>query len=272
MTPLVIVFVAVVAATMSVGVVAHRRAWSAWGGPSAWGGAIARRFGAIPAMLIVAIVGYAVTFVVSLALGFLAKAVQDAVDEPTFKWVQARVQDNAFTRLNEKLTYMGNNPIVQLVCLVAVIVLACAYNRRWWLPLLGVCGAYFGERYTQKALARIVDRGHPPTSQGTFPSGGVARVLAVYGTVVVLVLILDPQLSRAWRAGLWTGVATASFVEAFTRVYLSKHWLTDAVFAVPIGALLMLTNVAAVSALAAEGPTARSGAGKDARHLAVSKD
>jgi hypothetical protein len=49
---------------------------------------------------------------------------------------------------------------------------------------------------------------------------------------------------------LWTGIVTAALIEAFTRVYLSKHWLTDAMFALPFGALLMLTNVAAISAFA----------------------
>ena len=43
---------------------------------------------------------------------------------------------------------------------------------------------------------------------------------------------------------------TAVVIEAFTRVYLSKHWFTDAAFALPLGVLLMLTNVAAVAAMA----------------------
>jgi hypothetical protein len=145
---------------------------------------------------------------------------------------------------------IGNNPITELVCLMAFIILACAYKRRWWLPAFGIAGAFIGEKYLQKFLARAIHRGHPPSTLGTYPSGGVGRILAVYGAIMILVIILMPLLSRAWRAGLWTGVVTAAVIESFTRIYLSKHWLTDAVFGLPFGLLLLLTNVAAISALA----------------------
>jgi hypothetical protein len=75
-------------------------------------------------------------------------------------------------------------------------------------------------------------------------------LLGVYAPIVILAIMVIPRLSRAWRAGLWTGLATAGVIEAFTRVYLSKHWFTDALFALPFGTLLLLTNVAAITALA----------------------
>lgn len=186
---------------------------------------------------------------VGLALGFLAKALQDGVDRPVFDWVQGRVRNNSFTRLNEKLTLVGNTPTAELVRLFSVLILAFAYRRRWWLPTAGIVVAFVSERYLQKILAKIVDRGHPPTTLGTYPSGGLGRIIAIYGLVVLLVIRLQPTLSKPCRAGLWTGVITAAVVEAFTRVYLSKHWLTDAMFALPFGVLLLLTNVAAVSAI-----------------------
>lgn len=250
MLVLVVAFAVITALTILTGVVAHQRSWSVRGGPTAWGAAAAHRFGPLLGGVVVLVVGCALAFGASLILGLVAKALENAVDRPAFDWIHARVHDNAFTGLNEKLTYMGNNPVVQVVALVAVILLACAFKRRRWLPVTAIGWAYLAEHYLQKALARVVDRGHPPTSLGTFPSGGVARILAVYGTMVALVLILSPRLSRAWRAGLWTSIVTAALIEAFTRVYLSKHWLTDAMFALPFGALLMLTNVAAISAFA----------------------
>jgi membrane-associated phospholipid phosphatase len=64
-------------------------------------------------------------------------------------------------------------------------------------------------------------------------------------------------MSRAWRVGLWTGVATAAAVEAFTRVYLSKHWFTDAVGGYLVGGLLLLvcaTTVRLATAGVADSP------------------
>jgi hypothetical protein len=257
---LIFCFVLAVVVPIAVGVVAHRAGWSLAGGPLAWGAAAARRFGRAGGTLLIVVVGWVVTIAVGLALGFLAKSLQSSVDEPIFNWVHPRVPGGSeFTTLNAKLTLIGNLPIIQLVVLVAGIVLAFAYRRRWWLPVIALLVALFGEKYLQKLLGKVVDRGHPPTTLGTYPSGGVGRILAIYGVVMVLVIVLQPRLSRAWRAGLWTGVATAAVVEAFTRVYLSKHWFTDALFGLVFGTLLLLTHVAAVSAAAgaaADSPTA----------------
>jgi PAP2 superfamily protein len=251
---LVAAFVLLVAGTAGTGLLAHRLRWSVAGGPGAWGAAAARRFGPVPGALVVLVAGLAGTAVVGLALGFLAKAVQSGVDEPTFRWIHPRVHDNnLFSHAQDKLTMVGNNPIVQLVCFFSVLILACAYRRRWWLPPLAVAVALIAEKYLQRFLGRVVHRGHPPTTLGTYPSGGVGRILAVYGTILILFLLLQPRLSRAWRAGLWTGLAGAAVMEAFSRLYLSKHWLTDALFGLPFGTLLLLTNVTAVCALAGAG-------------------
>lgn len=250
---LMVLLVVLVVLVVGLGVLAHRRGLQVAGGPSAWGIAVAGRVGSVPGAVLVWVVGFAVTAAVCLGLGFLAKAVESGVDHPAFRWISPRVHEGAyFTKANEKLTMLGNNPIIQLVALVSVIILGFAYRRRWWIPVVGILVAVYGEKYLQKFLGHTVDRGHPPTTLGTFPSGGVGRILAVYGAIIALVILLIPGLSRAWRAGLWTGLATGASIEAYTRVYLSKHWLTDALFGLPFGALLMLTNVAAISALALE--------------------
>jgi hypothetical protein len=252
MALLILCFVLAVVIPIAVGVLAHRRGWSVAGGPTAWGTAAARRFGAVGGTFLVLLAGWAVTVVVGLALGFLAKTIQSPVDEPIFRWVHSRVSGSGtFTTLNGKLTLIGDMSTVELVVLVAGIVLAFAYRRRWWLPVGSLLVALYGEKYLQKFLAKVVDRGHPPTTLGTYPSGGVGRILAVYGVVMILVIIVQPTLSRAWRAGLWTGVVTGAVVEAYTRVYLSKHWFTDALFGLTFGAMLLLTYTAAVTAAAA---------------------
>lgn len=250
---LVLLFVVCLVTPIAVGVLAHRRGWTVAGGLAAWGAAARARFGRVGATVIVLLAGYAVTFLVSLGLGKLAKHLQPSVDVPVFNWVYSRVNPSgsgAFTALNAKLTLFGLGSNDWLIALTAAIVLAFAYRRRWWLPVGAMVIAFYGERYVQRALKHTVHRGHPPTTLGTYPSGGVGRIFAIYGMVIALVILISPRLTRAWRAGLWTGVVTAGVVEAYTRVYLSKHWFTDAAFGLVFGALLLLTHATAAYAAA----------------------
>ncbi len=250
MVLLELIFVLLVVLTVGIGLLAYRGHWGARIGPSAVAHRTAERLGSTPAAALFLVVGAAVTFVVSLGLGFIAKALEASVDHPVYNWVTPRIHKAApFTKANLKLTNIGLNSNVQLVVLFAVIGLAFAYKRRWWISPVLVIGMFYLERYWQRWLAKIVDRGHPPTTLGTFPSGGVGRILSVYGIIIVLVICLFPSMSRAWRAGFWTVLATAAVVEAFTRVYLSLHWFTDALFALPFGALLCVTGILTVTAL-----------------------
>ena len=246
-----LIFVLAVAAVVAVGVAAYRQAWSLpGGGPSQWGRTAAARVGAIPATVAILVGGGLAATALSLPVGFLAKALESPVDKPSLSFALNHVRpDSKFTSLNLKLTVFGNNGQIQLICLVAVILLAFAWRRNWWVPVVLVVAVFYLERYSQRSLASIVDRGHPPTSLGTFPSGGVGRILSVYGLVLVLILALLPTLSRAWRAGLFTGLAVAAVVEGYTRWYLSKHWLTDAVGAILFGYLLLAVAAAAAAAL-----------------------
>lgn len=220
------------------------------GGPATWGRSAAARFGAARAALVIFVGGAVVTWVLTLPVGFLAKALDGPLDHPAYRFARARVRPGKFTAVNEKLTVMGNNSEVQLLCLFAVIVLACAYGRRWWVPVVLTVGMFYLERYEQRSLATVVDRGHPPTTLGTFPSGGVARLLCVYGLLIVLALMLAPRISHAFRVGIYTGLGTAAIVEAYTRWYLAKHWITDVLGALVFGYLLLAVGTATAAALA----------------------
>lgn len=245
---LIVLFVVCLVTPIAVGVLAHQSGRTLAGGPAGWSAAARARFGRVGGTVVVLLAGYAVTFLVGLAFGELAKHLQPSVDVPVFNWVHSRVNPSgsgAFTHLNAKLTLFGLGSNDQLIVLVAAIILAFAYRRRWWFAVGAMLVAFFAERYLQRALKHIVDRGHPPTTLGSYPSGGVGRIFAIYAMVVVLVILLSPRLTRAWRAGLWTGVVTVGVVEAYTRVYLSKHWFTDAAFGIIFGALLLLTHATA---------------------------
>jgi hypothetical protein len=259
MTVLIVIFVLCVAVCVALGLAAYRGGWSMpSGGPTAWGRAAAERYGAAPAAIGIFVGGSLATWVLTLPIGFLAKALEGPLDHPAFRFTQSRVHANKFTSLNEKLTVMGNNSEIQLICLFAVVVLACAYGRRWWVPVVLTVAMFYVERYAQRILAKVVDRGHPPTAGGTFPSGGVARLLCVYGLLIVLALLLAPQITRAFRVGIYTGLGAAAVIEAYSRWYLAKHWLTDAVSAVVFGYLLLAVGTATAAALTySYGPSRR---------------
>ena len=248
---MVFILVLAIATVLATGATVYRRAWALpGGGPSAWGRMTARRFGAIPATIAILVGGGVLATALSLPVGFLAKVLESPVDKPALRFTLNHVNPaSKFSSLNLKLTVFGNNGQIQLLCLVAVILLAFAWRRNWWVPVVLVVAMFYLERYSQRSLAKIVHRGHPPTSLGTFPSGGVGRIVCVYGLVVVLIIMLIPTLTRAWRNGLFTGLALAAVVEGYTRWYLAKHWLTDAVGALVFGYLLLAVGVAAAAAL-----------------------
>ena len=262
---MVLILALAIAAVLAIGVMAYRRSWALpAGGPSQWGRAAAGRFGAIPATLAILVGGGLLATALSLPVGYLARSLDSPLDKPALSFTLNHVDPaSKFSSLNLKLTVLGNNGQIQLLGLLAVILLAFAWQRNWWVPVVLLVAVFYIERYSQRSLAMIVHRGHPPTSLGTFPSGGVGRILSVYGLVLVLVLMLIPALSRAWRAGLFTGLGLAAVVEAYTRWYLAKHWVTDAAGAIIFGYLLLAVAAAAAAALNSKfGPTATVSSGE----------
>jgi membrane-associated phospholipid phosphatase len=186
---------------------------------------------------------------VCLPVGWIAKALETSVDWPVFRWINPKVHDSAFTSVNDVLTRMGNHSVVRVVCALAAIGLAIAWRRRFYVPVIVIAVTFILEKYEQSFLAKVIDRGHPPTSLGTFPSGGCARVVSLYGVIVFLGLALAPTLARRWHILSWTALALAAWLEAFSRLYLSKHWLTDVVGGLIFGTLLLLVMVAATAVL-----------------------
>jgi membrane-associated phospholipid phosphatase len=102
------------------------------------------------------------------------------------------------------------------------------------------------ERSVTLALRRKFSRPGPPSSPlGTYPSGGVDRVVYLYGLIAYLLwreFSGSPQ-GKAWATGL---VAALAFNEAYSREYLVKHWFTDILGGLLYGAILLVPSIAAV--------------------------
>lgn len=185
------------------------------------------------------LMGFAAILIVCWPLGLLAHALQNAIDWPVFHWFESR-QLGPWSDLWWVLTNIGKPRITQGVAALGGVIFAVIWQRtgrRWWVPLVVFASGYALEKYVQIILQTVVHRGHPPTTHGTYPSGGCARVLIVYGLVVFAVVLWRwPQSRRAWTtgaaivSGLWT-------IQAYARIYNLEHWFTDVVGGTVFGLL-----------------------------------
>lgn len=205
-------------------------------------------FGRLGAAAAVLLAGSAAVVAVCWPLGEALSRLESHVDHPVFDYVHAR-QVEPWAGITSFVTAIGDRYPLKWVTVVAALALAVAWRRRrWWLPLVALPLQFVVEQYTQQILARVVDRGHPPTDLGTYPSGGCARVAMTFGIILVFVA-LTRRLSRRVRIGLVTALAVLVAVEGYTRVYAEKHWFTDVIggwiFATLLTGVMVLTVLVA---------------------------
>ncbi|MFI0410183.1 phosphatase PAP2 family protein [Actinomadura sp. 3N508] len=191
---------------------------------------------------------------VCLPLGELCQRLLKAHDVPMFDLAQRHVRPGAFTDTMKLITQSGNVWQTRYVGLGAAIVLtlvALRLRRRPWVPVVLIGLVILVERFQQTGLAKLVDRGHPPTTLGTYPSGGCARLISIYG-VIVLITLTYLRAGPRTRAIVWGALAAFAFLEGYTRWHLSKHWITDVYAGWIYGYLLLAVAVFAGRSLLAE--------------------
>lgn len=192
-------------------------------------------------------------FVISIGwmTGDAAGDSQNAVDWPAFRWFEAHRVGGEWDHVWRTLTNIGMPRLTQAFAVAGAIFFAIVWwriGRRWYVPAFVFVGGYALEKYTQIVLKLVVDRGHPPTTLGTFPSGGCGRVLIVYGLIIFFTLRwIRPASNRLWLAG-WTLLAFLLSIQAYARIYNLEHWLTDVIGGTIFGlagliAMIATTNV-----------------------------
>lgn len=118
-----------------------------------------------------------------------------------------------------------------------------AVKRRWLLPSVLLASAWLAVWGIQQLLKQLVDGSVPPASiamgpAGPYPSGGVARVTGMVMMAALLLVRAHGYRSAPW---IWSAAALLVFVEAYSRVYLGRHWAVDTVGGLLVGALCALT-------------------------------
>ncbi|MGZ4618213.1 MAG: phosphatase PAP2 family protein [Frankiaceae bacterium] len=204
------------------------------------------------AALSILMAGAAATAVVCWPLGGMARRLEGSVDQPLLRFVQSHNHHPAWTRFNEVLTLMGNVLQIKVVCVVSAVVLTVLWRRcGWYVPVVVIAAAFVLEKFLQQMLGRVVGHGqHPIPGLGTYPSGGCARLIAIYGTILFLFLLIRPHLARRTRFVCWSVLASAALLEGYSRIYLLKHWFTDVVGGWIFGVALVGVLVAAAATLA----------------------
>jgi membrane-associated phospholipid phosphatase len=180
------------------------------------------------------------------ALGELAQKIERYVDHPVYNWFAAR-QVEPWSSVWWKLTNIGKVDYNQRTVAVAAVVFAVLFavrGMRWWAPPFLLISGFLLEKGVQETDKVLVNRGHPPTTLGTWPSGGCARVLVVYGLIVFLALTwLRVRSKRVWVAG-WSVVALCETIQMYSRTYNLEHWITDVIGGVLFGTMILLTMLA----------------------------
>lgn len=196
--------------------------------------------------------GVLIVSTLGAVFGFGVALLEHPVDWWAFH-LSDRLRAHGWARLMNIVTQTGNIPETRTAGLVFSVLLAfVAGRRRWWAPAILILSVIVVEKYQQSMLATIVDRGHPPTTLGTYPSGGCARLISVYGVILFAILELA-RAGRRTRVLAWTVLAAAAFMEGYSRWYLNKHWVTDVLGGWFYGGLLLVVAVFAGRALLRRG-------------------
>ena len=208
--------------------------------------ALVRGYGRLVAFLFTLCAGTGATLVVGMAVGMGARAF-DAQDWRLYHWWSGE-QTHGLTQLMQVLTQIGNTLQLRIAAVVLALILAALRPRFAWVVVLAVVSVMALQFELAQIFGLAIHRGHPPIGRGTYPSGGVSRLIALTGVVLLLATRLWHPLSpRVGRIG-WALVAALGWTEMFSRVYLGKHFVSDAVGGAIFGVMLILTVGLAIAA------------------------
>lgn len=221
----------------------------------------------------VAVVFASAGFMIGLlwALGEFAQKIERHVDHPVFDWFAAR-QVEPWSSVWWKLTNIGKVDYNQWTVAVAAVVFAVLFavrGMRWWAPPFLLVAGFLLEKGVQETAKVLVNRGHPPTTLGTWPSGGCGRVLVVYGLIVFLALTwMRVRSKKVWVAG-WSVVALCEMIQVYSRTYNLEHWITDVIGGILFGTMLLLTMLAVARLILPKEPESEQRAPRHAERSGV---
>ena len=205
-------------------------------------------------MLLILTVGAVAVYAVMCLLGVLVVHGGPSIDQPIYTWM-IHHRMHLMKAVMDRLTKMGDTWTTWGAAVGAAVCLAAFYRRQKWLPPVVLGAAIFIDHFLTLALRHTFHRLGPPDSPlGTYPSGGCDRVIVFYGLIAYLIWreVSGRKSTAVWLAGV---VAALGFTEAYSRVYLTLHWFTDAVSGLIYGGLILAVFIATIRLVA--GPARR---------------
>jgi undecaprenyl-diphosphatase len=187
-------------------------------------------------------------YAVMVALGELVVHAGPTIDKPFFAW-SIHHQSHSWFSLMKYATQVGYKWTAWGSMVTAAVLLTFIWQRHRWLPAVAIVSMILSEHFLTIALNHTFHRPGPPGSGGTFPSGGTDRAFAFYGLIAYL-LWREVSRRRTGAVICTTIVAALGFNEAYSRLYLAVHWLTDVVSGTIWGCLLAITFITIVRVLA----------------------
>jgi len=201
--------------------------------------ALVRGYGRVVAFVVTLCAGIGATLVVGMAVGMGARAF-DSQDWRLFHWWSGE-QTHGLTRVMQVLTQIGNTLELRIAAVVVALILIALRPRFAWLIVLAVVSVMALQFELAQIFGLAIHRGHPPIGHGTYPSGGVSRLIALSGVVLLLgTRLWHPVSFWIVRIG-WALAAALGWTEMFSRVYLGKHFVSDAVGGAVFGVMLILS-------------------------------
>ena len=190
-------------------------------------------------------IGAAAVYAVMAALGTLVVQAGPAIDKLVYTWTLAH-RMAPWAHVMDRLTKVGNTWTTWGAVAAAAVCLAVSWRGWRWLPPAVLAASVLVDHYVTLAIRHTFHRIGPPGSPGgTFPSGGVDRVILLYGLIAYL---LWREFSGRRRTAIWAGAAVAAlaFNEGYSRGYLTLHWFSDILSGLLYGSLLLAVFIVAV--------------------------
>jgi membrane-associated phospholipid phosphatase len=199
----------------------------------------------IVGLLLILAAGAVAVYALTCLLGVLVVHGGPHIDQPIYTWMgQHRV--HFWTSAMNRATKVGNTWTTWGAAVTAAACLAAFYRSYKWLPPVVLGAAIVFDHYLTLALRHTFHRLGPPDSPlGTFPSGGCDRIIVFYGLVAYLIW---REISGSRRAAIWSAgvVAALAFSEAYSRIYLTLHWFTDAISGLIYGSLILAVFIVTI--------------------------
>ena len=217
---------------------------------------VARRLSPQGAFGLTITVSLALLALAGWALGVVAQDVvagDDAarLDRPVLDWF-VRHRTTGLTSAAKVVTDLGASEL--LIALVLIVGAVLWWRRRALRPLVLLGAAYIGSAVLTQLVKALAGRARPPGALAvehfsglSFPSGHATQAVAVWGMLAAVIAVSVSSWRR--KVAAWVVAIVVVALVGATRLYLGAHWLTDVLGGWALGAMWLMTLLAATRAI-----------------------